>query len=56
MNDKEFQNAFRMAFYEANSKSRKATTHATAIADPALGEVWFRYNCIYIYFLHSSTS
>lgn len=46
MSEDEFQNAFRTAFYEADSKSRKATTHAAAIADPGLGETWFRYKIL----------
>ena len=46
MSEEEFQNAFRNAFYEADAKSRKATTHAAAIVDPALGNNWFRYKII----------
>ena len=39
----EYEMKYRDAFYKADSKSRKATLHAATIADPNLGEDWWRY-------------
>lgn len=42
MEVKEYENAYRTAFYYADEKSRRATQHAAAIVDPRLGEEWWR--------------
>ena len=41
MTNKEFEGEFRTAFYKADAKSIKATTHIVAITNPTLGNTWF---------------
>lgn len=42
LSPKDFAEAFRGAFYNVHSHERKVTHHAAAIADPNLGDEWWR--------------